>query len=85
MATTPKPVTGNKKKRKKRDQSELIVSSIVKMPLGDLARLAELLFKRDKDAAEFLTKKFSDAYGERANYPPPAQGNEENAGYENAE
>ena len=49
------------KRRRHRSQSEIAVDSIVRMPLGDLCRVAQVLVSRDIETARFLLVKISEA------------------------
>lgn len=79
-AEKPQLPTKPKKRNKKRNPSEIVVASIVKMPLGELSRLASMLYEKDVDSAEFLTKKLSDEYSERIRCEPPRPRSDEEAG-----
>ena len=55
--TTPPKKTGTTRRRRNRKPHELAVDSIIRMPLGELARTADHLAEVDEETARFFLSK----------------------------
>ncbi len=58
MAASKKP----RKVRVTRTRTEIAVTAIISMPLGELSRLPTALVEADEDAARFLWAKLSEMF-----------------------
>lgn len=64
MSDTQTPATTPKgKKRNRRSQSDVLVDSVLRMPLGELVKFAGTLASKDVETARFLCGRLTASIG----------------------